>query len=316
MVEKHRDHKMADFWYGGVTRGASWELLRQEMEKNPQADRVVVSTELFFAQVNSVHNVFRHMLDELPGHNIKIVAYLRRQDQFYSSFYNQDVKGMRMWHKSADEFYNTHQVFTKNYYQILKAWADVFGSDNIIVRPFVTSCLVGNDIVTDMAAIVGAEGLHSGSVNENDALGMTQLAIKRAMNRLCKNKDHNEQLLEVIKKLVVEERVKNTWYTNRKTYGHYRSQWERTNKKIEAEFCGGEPLFADGFPKAVDMALAEENRDILVNFVTGVSKLIGSKKESDFYRLLAQSALLIALEYGFYEEIDSTVKAGLVAGCG
>ena len=83
--------------------------------------------------------------------NIKIVVYLRRQDEWFDSFFNQQLKdGFPI--PSANELL----IGVKNYllyHANLAIWAEYFGKDNLVVRNY--DHLLDGDVVKDFIKIAG-----------------------------------------------------------------------------------------------------------------------------------------------------------------
>lgn len=109
---------------------------------------------------NYVMKYFREAFKEF---DIKIVCYLRRQDNYVESLYNQWLKSMSAelydtmfnvlpsndikYKINEDSAPNKHMAKLINgllkldYYEILADWAELFGKENIMVRIYEKSCL-------------------------------------------------------------------------------------------------------------------------------------------------------------------------------
>ncbi|MEH2230450.1 MAG: hypothetical protein V7K71_12530 [Nostoc sp.] len=110
------------------------EELKREIDSiNPK--NVIISAEAFtcfeiFYQPETLAKI-KYLLKE---YEIKIVIYLRKQDEFLESSYCYMVK-LGACSVGIKELFNEYQ-YIFNYYQILDNWADIFGYENIIVRRF------------------------------------------------------------------------------------------------------------------------------------------------------------------------------------
>jgi hypothetical protein len=167
LMAETMQESMSDHWYGSVPRGEAWSLFSQELAaQSKPIESVIVSSELFFAQGKNLTPAFDTILRRLQGHQVRIVVYLRRQDQLFSSFYNQDIKGMRRWPHSAYQFYQTHRLFEYGYYSMLQWWAAVFGAENLIVRPYDSSQWPDGSIVKDFCQTTGILVLFSSTLND------------------------------------------------------------------------------------------------------------------------------------------------------
>ena len=182
---------------------------------------------------------------------MRVLVYLRRQDQWYSSFYNQDVKGIRQWSHSAYQFYQTHQVFQRDYVSLLRPWRDAFGRDNVVLRPYEPSQWPGGDIVRDFCRVVGLPELAATGESDNEGLGFHQLYLKQCLNRVGFEPALNAQVLEILLRLCPEAPARDTLFVDQRLYQRYRVGWEEVNRRLEEEYLGGAPLFREPLPETV-----------------------------------------------------------------
>jgi len=123
------------------------------------ADNVILSNEALssehcevFKMADNVH----HMLSE--KFHVIVIIYLRRQDHLIASLYSEGiVSGNRkaMW--SLSEFLEGGHLPEIDYYKLLQSWANVFGKENIIVRPFETQQFYKRDLLRDFIHSIGIE---------------------------------------------------------------------------------------------------------------------------------------------------------------
>jgi len=93
---------------------------------------------------------------------VKIVCYVRRQDLWFESIYNQNVKNRKHGGMSFKEFLASMQE--RHFAEQLDLWAEGFGQQNIIVRPYEKGQLYNGNVVDDFAKILGrlpVDGLSS-----------------------------------------------------------------------------------------------------------------------------------------------------------
>ncbi len=124
------------------------------------------------------------------GYTVKIIVYLRRQDDFLLSWYNQlikhsiTVKNTLSW----EEYFSNYDTYLKlDYYSCLKKLEKLFGRENIIVRRFDKKYLKGRSIIPDFLNIFGIElddSFHIEEDNSNFNKRMSENAceIKRIIN--------------------------------------------------------------------------------------------------------------------------------------
>lgn len=140
---------------------------------------VVISTEMLFwlndmAQITALAARLRQEFDE-----IRIVAYLRRQDQLALSHRKQVVMG-----RAAYQFYGAqlqalpcyapHMLRYFDYAGKLAKWEQAFGAENVTVRRFQKADLQGGDTVTDFWTLLGLAP-PDGLIRKNVAWSRAQL---------------------------------------------------------------------------------------------------------------------------------------------
>lgn len=167
------------------------DVLKQCQEQ--QCQKVILSSEFFWAspamQAGPAHhtpspenfaylNKFIRSCKDLfkDFSNCTIVVYLRRQDDWIDSFFNQQVKdGFSI--PSRQELLGE----TKNYllyHKNLALWADFFGKENIIVR-YVDE-LPQRDVITDFVNLVGLDNNLLAQPEKNHRTANTKLSRKSA----------------------------------------------------------------------------------------------------------------------------------------
>ncbi|PLW81651.1 hypothetical protein CWI75_14380 [Kineobactrum sediminis] len=304
LIGKHQSGHLPDFWYGDFPRGKAWARLQTELEaKAGKFDKVVLSSELFFGQSVGLEAMLGDIRQALAGHTVKIVVYLRRQDQLYASFYNQDVKGARQWSRSAYEFYGTHQIFRHSYSRLMEFWSSAFGVENIIIRPYERAQWVGGDIVQDFCATIGIPALGSAPLESNQGLGVNQLYIKRCFNRTGFPKADNDTVVAFIQRLCPESPANNTVYVNRALYGRYRKQWQRDNNRLARIFLQQEQLFSEPLPAADELQLENVDRKVIAEFLAIVKHELRQLKSPELRQAAARAALLMHAELGLWPEL-------------
>lgn len=313
LIEKHQNIKMPDLWYGECSRGQAWQSLKDEISRSePDIHTVILSSELLFGQSKNLDLILEEITSHLHGHEVKVVAYLRRQDQLYSSFFNQDVKGIRQWSHSAYQFYGVHQMFQRDYHSLLALWSDALGRNNILIRPYESQQWLNGDIVEDFCALIDIPRLKSGSVSSNESLGINQLYIKLCLNRIGFEKSSNDDVLRLITRVYPEKPTKGSLYVRKKIYLKYRSQWLVANKKLEQDFLHGERLFQLPIPPAGELKQYEIDRKALAAFLPALVKKIKNKAFGDYNRLFARAAALMLAEENLWTVLNSQERADLM----
>jgi hypothetical protein len=313
LIEKYSGKPMPDAWYGGSQRGHAWEVLQAEIKQHENAiHSVIISSELFFGQSNNLEAMLAEVSTYLQGHEVRVIVYLRRQDQLYSSFYNQDVKGIRQWRYSAYEFYQTHQIFEQSYQSLLNVWSEAFGKKNIIIRPYEVAQWLNGDIVQDFCKSIGTEPLRAVNEEHNESLGMIQLYIKRCLNRVGFDKSINEEVVRLLVKLGPENPVKDCLYINRRLYSRYREQWLEENRNLSDNYLKGVDLFSLPIPEADALKVYELEPFATSGYIKNMFNILNKGKHREHRQLFAKGALLMLVEQNLWTALDESSRAVLV----
>ena len=125
------------------------------------------------------------------GYQIKVIVYLRRQDKFLLSRWNQRVKQKSTSDAvlSCDEYFELTQKKEKDIYQygkILDGIAEVIGKENLIVRRFDVESWRDGSIIHDFMHEIGIDvtpEFHELEKNANLSLDKNTTEIKRILNQ-------------------------------------------------------------------------------------------------------------------------------------
>ncbi|MDQ2092274.1 hypothetical protein [Marimonas arenosa] len=148
--------------------------------------RLVVSSEFFHGKVTDPDGpaFFEKLKEMFHDTDIRIVFYLRRQSQWLQSAYAQWVKN----NLQSRTFQKFVRSFAHNPVDQVFAYAEVFGSEAMIVRPFERGQFAGGSIQRDFCAAIGinwddAFVLPEG--NPNPRFAGDALELKRQINRFA-----------------------------------------------------------------------------------------------------------------------------------
>jgi hypothetical protein len=134
--------------------GKDMQKVVREIQSRPNDTHVLTSEMYFGAGVGA--DLAAALPDDLRA-KTRILVYLRRQDRFLEALYKQRVKTGR-YHGTAQDFAQA-KLGNGNYERTLAPYAEAFGADNIIVRPFERPHFPQGNVVHDAAAIFGVTGL-------------------------------------------------------------------------------------------------------------------------------------------------------------
>lgn len=306
LIEHYQGHRMPDLWYGERARGEAWQLLLEEIaEKASSVETVVLSSELFFGQSHSLEQMLADIRDRLSGHQLKVVIYLRRQDQLYSSFYNQDVKGVRQWTSSAYQFYQTHQIFQRGYDEILDIWSAALGRDNVLVRPYEPGQWEDGDIVRDFCKLIDIPALAGGQVSHNESLGPGQLYLKQCLNRVGFDKADNHEVVRILLDACPESPLKQCIYIHKGLYRKYRQQWLKVNQRLAREYLGGQPLFNEPITTPEQLTVYEPDSALIGEFLLALFTYFSRARRERHRDLFARAMMLAVAEQNLWQQFGS-----------
>ena len=162
--------------------------------------------------------------------NIYVVIYLRRQDQYIESFWNEQVKVRNMRKSAFHEFVKKHKL---TYKKQLDEICSIIGKENLAVRIYERGQLYGEHrIISDFLYTIGLDIDYSKCnlpSNVNISLAGNMIEIKRRFNVAFKS-------IESVRAIVgLEEKITNE-ITNR-FVGYY---WEKNVVKSDDGLFLGE----------------------------------------------------------------------------
>jgi len=133
----------------------------------------------------------------LSGCEFKIVLYLRRQDSYAESLYNQHVKGGASFPGTFEEHFARYRE-RYDYRCMIQKLAAVFGAKNILVRQYEKQQFYGATIFADFMHHVFDQELAGRYAlpqrDHNARLDRDTLEFKRIINRLDGPREHKLQI--------------------------------------------------------------------------------------------------------------------------
>ena len=125
------------------------KVLEDEIAKK-SPNKILISDDNFTwlspESIKWLHDIF------LKNYKVKILIYLRRQDDFIISFYTQQTK-RRKTIKDICEYIEDFK-YLLNYYNLVKPWTETFGKENIIIKPFEKEQFLNNNLRDDFFASI------------------------------------------------------------------------------------------------------------------------------------------------------------------
>lgn len=143
----------------------------------------------------------------------KIIIYIRKQDYYLESLYNQHVRMYSIrFSGSVYQFSQRYNLFHQyNYNQLVTRWADLFGASNIILRPYGTN-LVNTDVTADILSVIDPDledSIRSKGASDrlrsNVSLAAQAMPYLSYLNRLPLDRDQHEMLVSVLEQRFSDE---------------------------------------------------------------------------------------------------------------
>jgi hypothetical protein len=232
---------------------------------------VILSDEILWRDIlwqsntdNSPQNVFPFLMEHSRQHEyqVKVVVYLRRQDDLISSYWNQKVKKIanrhgRSFTETLKEYISwslddENETYMLDYARRLDYLADVFGKENLIVRRFDPKTWIHGSIIDDFMHCIGIDNTEDFIPlmgKENPGLNENTTEIKRILN---KKKDFSMEegtyFRNILLDLSAQTEEQRPRYSMLSTQEReeLRKHFEADNTHIADTYvCDGKPLFSD-----------------------------------------------------------------------
>jgi len=232
---------------------AALERIHQEFE---HCDNLILSEETLWHTICDDPKGFLRTLPEDAKENhyqIKIIVYLRRQDLFLTSLWNQKVKVGKTGQSLSDYLYSLQEErpFYADYNATLHLVADLIGKENMIVRRFEPSFWVNHSICADFLAAIGLNHSLPFDYQEdtvNLSLKGNAVEIQRLINSMndlsTREKRDFSQYTRAFS--VSPENTAPTPHLSTKKTADLLARYQEGNNRVAKEFFNdGFPLFSD-----------------------------------------------------------------------
>ena len=181
--------------------------------------------------------------------NVKIICYLRRQDYYLESSYNQVVKA-GYFSGTIQEYINRRKDLGNcDLYSLISLYSKVFGKSNILVKTFEPKIQSEEKIFKDLLEIIG--------ISEFNEFKLPKIKVNRSFSK---------EMIELIRLIPVEFRLEMHKLLSRVEIGRANDyflsspveririleHFSESNKKVAKEFFGrnNETLFEEPWPSA------------------------------------------------------------------
>lgn len=230
-------------------REKAYGLLKAQAENYPN---IILSDEALWKIGAKTNKFWENAVNSFSGIGcqLKVVVYLRRQDLFVQSLWNQNVKSEYVrWTVSFDEYIkrNGFAYFPLDYYKEIKKIAECLGSENVLVRVYEHGQFAGeqHSIYSDFLDCVGlklTEGYTTESVKQNLGLRGNFIEIKRILNSVPEYREMEDFMCEPVK-LASSSQAQGALHAQTSMFSYdeqkrYLEPFKEGNRKIATEFLG------------------------------------------------------------------------------
>ncbi|MGI9308067.1 MAG: hypothetical protein ACR2P6_02320 [Gammaproteobacteria bacterium] len=143
-------------------------------------ENMLISTEMMVFESDYYADRITKFLEGFD--EVRLIAYLRRQDDFAHSYYNSAIRNGRCA-TSFDDFVSGINL---DYFDNLSAWERLFGEGSIIVRPYDFERFIDGNIQADFLSILGLRldgDLELSAERPNEGLSKPLVYLLRELNR-------------------------------------------------------------------------------------------------------------------------------------
>jgi len=206
--------------------------------KNLNCHTIVLSSEEFSMPDNFKLERLKNLLN---GYDYKFISYVRRQDKYIESLYNQMVKMSFVRLDQPIYTFVNHKTNSDelNYYKEYIKWANVFGIDNLIIKPYERSFFELRDIRRDFCKIIcddNIDGFKNPSHIANESLSFHSVSFLARLNSLTLNEGQHYKIAQALKIVDITKSYDYTYILNFSQRLNILNHYKESNEKFEREF--------------------------------------------------------------------------------
>lgn len=279
------------------------QVLKQELDYIVDCfkdyDNVLLSEEsIWWATATRRKGLWKYLQEHSQQNNyqIKIIVYLRRQDQFMMSRYNQIIKtdtggGTQRFYEYFKDMNGKYKC-VMNYRQRLDYMAKFFPKENIVVKRFDRSYFYNGDLNADFLHILGVEiddTFAELSKDENLGISVQSGELKRVLNRLgTMTFAENQKLLQMLNECEVLLPKREVSIMTTEHIEKFMKKFIDDNESIAVDYIGdGKPMFNYDYKKKPVWSYEDKNyhEEVILFFAKAIDSVykenIQLKKENE-----------------------------------
>ncbi|CAH1208429.1 hypothetical protein PAECIP111891_03218 [Paenibacillus allorhizoplanae] len=143
--------------------------------ENATENNVLISSDAFSSLFEKKHII--SLKKNFNKYNGKIIVYVRRQDEFIISNFQNAVREGRQFNISLEQIAKFEHA---KYYHVIHPWIRVFGEKNVIIRIFSENEFYRNDLFSDFMNILGVN-LHNTQVEVPQKHQQDSISYEKAL---------------------------------------------------------------------------------------------------------------------------------------
>lgn len=294
----------ANIYENGVRNKEKEEqVLKQELDYIVDCfkdyDNVLLSEEsIWWATATRRKGLWKYLQEHSKQNNyqVKIIVYLRRQDQFMMSRYNQIIKtdtggGTQRFYEYFKDMNGKYKC-VMNYRQRLDYMAKFFPKENIVVKRFDRSYFYNGDLNADFLHILGVEiddTFAELPKDENLGISVQSGELKRVLNRLgTMTFAENQKLLQMLNECEELLPKREVSIMTTEHIEKFMKKFIDDNESIAVDYIGdGKPMFDYNYKKKPVWSYEDKNyhEEVILFFAKAIDSVykenIQLKKENE-----------------------------------
>lgn len=279
------------------------QVLKQELDYIVDCfkayDNVLLSEEsIWWATATRRKGLWKYLQEHSQQNNyqVKIIVYLRRQDQFMMSRYNQILKtdtggGTQRFYEYFKDMNGKYKC-VMNYRQRLDYMAKFFPKENIVVKRFDRSYFYNGDLNADFLHILGVEiddTFAELPKDENLGISVQSGELKRVLNRLgTMTFAENQKLLQMLNECEELLPKREVSIMTTEHIEKFMKKFIDDNESIAVDYIGdGKPMFNYNYKKKPVWSYEDKNyhEEVILFFAKAIDSVykenIQLKKENE-----------------------------------
>lgn len=228
----------------------TWDDLVREIRNNSNINKVVLSAEGF---CSISEQEIEKIGGKLTGHQVKILMYLRNQDQALQSSWVSQVRNrfvmpfVGSFHDWLEE--NDYRSKNTDYYAMIKRWEKVFSTDSLILSGF-SQNFIGENLFTHFLSLcdIPSSGIIT-PANLNLSPGVKTIEAMRMLKNTVMFSEIDPNIWDLIVKSIVSYGDEAGWnqhklnYLGRGLSRKIMKHHQQNNKRIENEYFNNHVIF-------------------------------------------------------------------------